>query len=821
MGKSSFGTVVPLESHTLADSRNLRTPRVLSFLRDRSSILFMFAMSVVVQAEEVSDFEFFEKKIRPVLVEHCYECHSTNAKKVHGGLVLDSRDSMRQGGDSGAGVVPGDAAESLVLQALRYDSFEMPPSGKLPAEVIRDFETWIANGAPDPREQNTAIERSEIDIEAGKAFWCFQPISNSPLPKVAGSDWPESVIDQFLESRLEREGVAPVKDADRPTLLRRAYYALVGLPPKPDEIEAFVSDQSPTPLAFATVVDRLLESHHFGERWGRHWLDVVRFAESSGGGRTLLFPNAWRYRDYVIDAFNADMPFDQFVKEQIAGDLLADDIAQGDWQTRRRLMVATSFLLLGPTNYELQDKDVLEMDIVDEQIDTIGKAFLGMTIGCARCHDHKFDPIPTNDYYALAGILKSTKSVIHNNVSAWNTRKLPVPSQEEVRLNEFESKLAALEEELAAKKEKKKSEKKSEKKAKKEAEDSPLAKRIKQLENKIKSVKSNGPRWPKAMVAIDAEVAADIPVAIRGVVSNAGEIVSRGVLQVALTDDFSSIADGESGRRELADWMVSSRNPLTARVIVNRVWHWLFGAGLVRTVDNFGVMGEQPSHPDLLNHLAYEFIEDGWSIKRLIRKLMLTHAYRLSSVPSEELAKHDSGNRLFGRMNRRRLEAESIRDTLLHVAGRLDLRQGGANIKPGTKIEYNYAFDSTRRSIYVPVFRNTLPSLFATFDFADPNIQVGKRMSSTIAPQALLLMNDPFVLEQFKAAGLHMSKQENDVETRVNLCFRQVLSRRPSDSELRMALAFLNDDLKKEGEPQRWALLYQTLFQSVDFRYAK
>ena len=378
--------------------------------------------------------EFFETKIRPVLIEHCYSCHAEDAEKIRAGLLLDTREGIRQGGDSGPAVVPENLEESLLLDALRYETFEMPPEGPLPAEVIADFEYWIALGAPDPRDGPAKKIEKEIDLEAGRDFWSFRPVSRPDAPEVKNSDWPKSDVDRFVLAKLEAAGLQPGEDADRATLLRRAYYALIGLPPTVEEIGSFLTDPALVEEAFAKVVDRLLDSDHFGERWGRHWLDVARFAESSGGGRSLLFPDAWRYRDYVIEAFNRDVPFDQFIKQQIAGDLLAAD----DWQQQRRNITATAFLVLGPTNYELQDKDVLEMDIVDEQLITIGRSLLGMTLGCARCHDHKFDPIPTHDYYALAGILKSTKSVIHSNVSKWNTTPLPLPPEESRAFEEIQ-----------------------------------------------------------------------------------------------------------------------------------------------------------------------------------------------------------------------------------------------------------------------------------------------------------------------------------------------------------------------------------------------
>ena len=913
---------------------------------------------------------FFEAKIRPILVEHCYECHAADAKNVRGGLLLDTRAGIRRGGESGPAVVPNEVDESLLLSALRHESFEMPPDRKLADTVIADFEKWIAMGAPDPREGEVHPSPQGIDIEARKKFWCFQPIAQPDVPTVKDDRWPATDVDRFLLHRLESTGLAPVPDADRRTLLRRVYFDLIGLPPTPEQIHAFL--QNDTSEAFEHVVDELLRSPHFGERWGRHWLDVVRFAESSGGGRTLMFPEAWRYRDYVIESLNEDVPYDRFVMQQIAGDLMESS----DLQTKRRQITATAFLLLGPTNYEMQDKQTLEMDIVDEQLDTLGKAFLGMTLGCARCHDHKFDPIPTHDYYALAGILKSTKSVIHSNVSAWNEVALPMSPEDETLIAQSEASIASLQEELKSLRsllnkasgpvtgsaksidpaslpgivvDDTQAEKHgnwtvsqsvagyvganyvhatepsasvtfsptlpklgayelriaytpgsnrsrqvpvriyhaagesvvyidqtkpgsiggtiesvgsfdfdpdqtphviispagaasgvviadaaifiSEDEApikpvandevKKEvqphtAKKEQLATEIKSLEKKLADLQAAGPRRELVMAVTDLEQVGNIPVSIRGLVRNPGEIVPRGFLQIAACGENPLIGDDHSGRMQLAEWIADAQNPLPARVMVNRIWYWLYGRGLVRTVDNFGATGDTPSHPELLDFLATKFVEDGWSVKKLIRLLMLSRTYRLSSELDLQAVAIDPDNRLLGRMNRRRLDAESIGDSLLMIGGHLDLTIGGSNIKEGTKSEYGYEFNSTRRSVYLPVFRNELPQIFATFDFADPNTQIGSRTSSTTAPQALLLMNHPLVMRQSEAAAERLLSQK-DVNSlqRINQAYEQVLGRLPNEREANLAARFVGDS----AEPARWGLLYQTLFQSLDFRY--
>ncbi|MBI2481944.1 MAG: PSD1 domain-containing protein, partial [Planctomycetia bacterium] len=740
------------------------------------------------------------------------------------------RAGIRRGGESGPAVVPHEVDESLLLSALRHESFEMPPDRKLADSIIADFEKWIAMGAPDPREGEVRASPKVVDIEAGRKFWCFQPIARPHVPAASDDRWPATDVDRFILDRLESKGFAPVADADRRTLLRRVYFDLIGLPPTPEQINAFLQNDSPD--AFDQVVDKLLRSPQFGERWGRHWLDVVRFAESSGGGRTLLFPDAWRYRDYVIEAFNNDLPYDQFVKQQIAGDLMVTP----DLHEKRRQITATAFLLLGPTNYEMQDKETLEMDIVDEQLDTLGKAFLGMTLGCARCHDHKFDPIPTHDYYALAGILKSTQSVIHSNVSQWNEVPLPMSARDEAIFKQAAEQIVALDADLKSlKAELSKIGGRPGDGAKSidpaslpgiVVDDTQAAKRgswtlshqIKMLERKIVELQSSSPHRDVAMAVTDLEKVGNIPVSIRGLVRNPGEIVPRGFLQVASGDETPRIDHDQSGRMQLAEWIADSQNPLTARVIVNRVWYWLYGRGLVRTVDNFGATGDTPSHPELLDYLATKFVEDGWSVKKLVRHLLISRTYRMSSQSNAQAIAVDPDNRLLWRMNRRRLDAESIRDSLLMIGGNLDLTIGGSNIKEGTKSEYGYEFNSPRRSVYMPVFRNELPPIFATFDFADPNTQIGSRTSSTTAPQALLLMNHPLVMIQSEAAAERLlSRKELTSLQRIDRAYEQVLGRLPNEREADLAARFVGDSV----QPARWGLLYQTLFQSLDFRYVQ
>jgi hypothetical protein len=936
------------------------------------TLISLFLLAIAPFADKAAadrGNEFFEKKIRPVLAEHCYACHSQAANKHKGGLYLDSRSGLRQGGDSGPALVPGKPDESLLIKAVRYTDGElrMPPKGKLPTAVVADLTKWVAMGAPDPRTKAAAGARNRNpQIEEGRKFWAFQPPLPQPLPEVKETSWPRGAIDRFILEKLESKGLQPAKDAHRATLLRRAYFALIGLPPTPEQIDAFLRD--PSAEAFGRVVDALLASPHFGERWGRHWLDVARFAESTGGGRSLLLRDAWRYRDYVINAFNADKPYDRFIIEQIAGDLLPHATPQ----ERYELLVATAFLLLGPTNYERQNKPILEMDVIDEQLDTMGKAFLGMTIGCARCHDHKFDPIPTADYYALAGILKSTKMLVHANVSRWLERPLPLPAEQELALQKHEAALADVKSKLElARAAEIKTGKTSagpiavatlpgividDTQAKKigswkhstysgnfvgagylyddramkgektltfvpdiprrgfyevrlsyvphsnradnvpvrifhadgddtirvnEKQTPPIASRFvslgryrfekgnqwfvmvstdganghvvadavqflpeetgdgkkvpapvplstkkspkpadsRALEVALKRLQAAGPQRPMAMAVGEGDKIEDCHVCIRGNFHNRGAKVPRGFLQVLAPADVKTVIPAnESGRRQLADWLASPRNPLTARVMVNRIWHHLFGAGLVRTVDNFGSTGEPPSHPELLDYLALRLVEEGWSVKKLIREIMLSRTYQMSSMASAAGAKLDPENRLLGHMNRCRLDAESLRDAMLAVSGDLDPVMGGPGLGKSTVVERDFKFLGTRRSVYTPILRNKLLELFEVFDFADPNISMGRRNVSTVSTQALFLMNSPFVMDQAaRAARSSLVLPGLDDSARVDRAYRQSLGRLPSAGERRLALAFLS--AAGQNQEDAWERLFHTLFACIDFRY--
>jgi Protein of unknown function (DUF1553)/Protein of unknown function (DUF1549)/Planctomycete cytochrome C len=776
--------------------------------------------------------QFFEQKIRPVLVQHCYSCHSAEAKKPRGGLLLDSRAGVVKGGASGPAVVPGKANESLLIQALRYDELAMPPQGKLPPQVIADFERWVARGAPDPREEKTAWVKKTIDVKDGRRFWSFQPPRHHPAPGVKDAAWPRGDIDRFLLARLEAAGLHPVGDADRATLLRRVTIDLIGLPPTPGEVDTFLADCRPD--AFARVVDRLLASPHFGERWGRHWLDLARYADSNGKDENLTFHDAWRYRDYVIAAFNEDRPLDRFIREQIAGDLLhADSQPQRDEQ-----LIATGFLVVGPKM--LFDRDPLKrkMDVVDEQIDTVGRALLGLTVACARCHDHKFDPIPNVDYYALAGVFASTRTldgIKENNplVSGWMLRPLGREGEKlRARQLAHQKKIEDVGEAL--------------RKARADLlglegksttmQAGPLLdaarKRVQELEAEEKKFTAETPPSPGLAMAVrDEDTPADVPINIRGNPHAPGPLVSRGFIQVASLGPMPAIPASRSGRLELAQWLSAPQHPLTARVFVNRVWLHLFGEGQVRSVDDFGAQGERPSHPELLDELALRFIEDGWSVKKLVRALVLSRAYQLASTGDPANERIDPENRLCWRANRRRLDAEVLRDTMLCSSGLLDRTMGGSAVATLGEFATNnggkrgIATDQNRRrSVYLPVIRNDLPPLFEVFDFADPDVCVGKRNATLVPTQALYLMNSPFVMDQARQAAVRLLSDATSDDERLTLLYRRALSRPPTEAEKAAAAQFLHECLEGMSEPTRleaWTAICQAVFGCADFRFVK
>ena len=766
-----------------------------------------------------ADLAFFEKNIRPVLIKSCYECHSAEADKLKAGLALDARVALLKGGDSGAAVVLGKPEESLLIKSLRHDDpdLKMPPEkhgGKLSEAVIANFVEWVKRGAPMPEGQAVAVAQK---MEARMDHWAFKPVEDSPAPAVKSTSWPRTEVDRFVLAELEKKGLAPVADAEPAALLRRVHLDLTGLPPTAEQVTAFLA--APSESRIDGVIDELMKSPQFGERWGRHWLDVARYAESSGKETDFAYPHAWRYRDYVIKAFNADMPFDQFIREQIAGDLFD---ARDD-KERAELLIATGFLAIGPKSHIEKNPLQFEMDVVDEQIDTVSQAFLGLTAACARCHDHKYDPVSQRDYYALAGIFRSTDTkfgtvemIQNNNAStlvplpagAGQPDALkPLTPRERSRLEGSIAQKSARLAELT--------------KQRMFASSEFVQTRLRLATDKSHLAAYEADGTPKQFVTcvLERDKPRDSALLIRGEVQKPGDMVQRGLPMLAKTS--AAIPSG-SGRKELASWISSPDNPLTARVIVNRVWLHLFGQGIVTTPDNFGLSGQAPSHPALLDHLATRFVKEGWSVKKLIRELMTSRVYALSTAHDAKNFEADPDNTLLWRMTPRRLDAESIRDAMLLTAGKLDLTpptgsavgaygEGyavGANTKQIDQV-------SPHRSVYLPVVRNLPLESLTLFDMTPGSIVTGQRPQTTVPAQSLYLLNSPYVLKaaEFAAQRLLTDRPKSEPH-RVKLAYERIFNRPPTDSEVEAALKFVKT---KPDATQAWAALCQSLWASHEF----
>jgi hypothetical protein len=803
--------------------------------------------------------EFFEKKIRPILVRHCYECHSGDPKKAKAHFTLDTRDGLRKGGDSGKVVVPGSPDESLLIEAVQYMGLEMPPKEKLPDEQIEELVKWVEMGAPDPRSGKAASVKNKIDLTEAKKYWAFQRPKATPAPKVQEASWPATDIDRFVQARREKENLKPVVDADRITLIRRATFDLTGLPPTPEEIDAFVADTSEG--AFATVVDRLLASPRFGERWGRHWLDVVRYGESTGKERNIPFRYAWRYRDYVIDSFNADKPYDRFVIEQLAGDLLPSKNAA----ERDTLSIATGLLAIGTKGVNTKNPEQFHYDVIDDQIDVTGRAFLGMTIACARCHDHKYDPIPTSDYYAMAGIFHSTgtfSGVRPGGKSATDKALLPLaaglhnakgsPAEKKDAEKKAQEQLAReeemsrIEEQLA---DLRKAQKKAAKNpnAKKKGNASPLIAtarldpkqardEMKKLQDRLDDLEAMPSAPANLAMGVREGTPGNSPVLNRGELKDKGAEVPRGVLMVLKTIPANHVAPNHSGRLELAHWIASKDNPLTARVMVNRIWGHLFGQAIVPSTDNFGALGDDPSHPELLDHLALQFMNDKWSVKKLIRSIVLSHVYRMSSEHNSENLAVDPSNKYLWRMERRRLDAEEIRDAMLAASGELDVERPEASPVlqlPNAQLKAGKGLGEIRkatnvRSVYLPILRGQVPEMLQVFDAADPSLIMGKRDVTTVPTQALFLMNSPFAMKQADALAKRVLAEKGvGPAAHIDQAYRLALGRLPTEREKADVTRYLGeyrkalDEAGHKGNSQlaAWASFCQTLFASGEFRY--
>ncbi len=926
--------------------------------------------------------DHFENKIRPVLVAECLSCHGDDPDDLGGGLSLLSVDDMREGGDTGPAIDDADAQATMLIKAMRYDGdIKMPPDGKLPDHVIRDFERWLEDGAVDPRSRVAKQHNATRDFAAERQHWAFQPLAPAtdvePNPNASGA------IDSLIDNTLASHGLSRSARAAPATMLRRLCDDLTGLPPSAEMLTRFLAD--PCDASYLRIVDELLASEEFGRHWGRHWLDVARYADSNGSDFNATFHHAWRYRDYVIDSFNQDKPFDRFVTEQIAGDLLDSE----DSAERTAQLVATGFLMLGPKMLSERDKAKLQMDVVDDQIDTIGRAIIGLTLGCARCHDHKFDPIPTTDYYALAGIFRSTQVLegeLQKYVSHWVERPLPANDsliaahatfeQQErqltSRIKEWEAKRKAasdiaeadadsivLDDQQAKRtgdwvestysqpyiakgylhdNNRNKGEcalsfevelqpgqyelslaytaysnrsrstpieliadgvaqsfvvdqtrkpkslpwhaitsltlmqpsktqvivrnegtdgyvlvdairftrknvevATDETDATQRKRNNAVADEVKRIEaelaqakEQLAALRANKPApLPKAMAVRDAKTIADAFVCIRGEVHLQGPTVPRGYLQACQPEAFEDSSSAhfqpampanQSGRLQFAQWLCDPDHPLTSRVFVNRVWMHLMGEGLVRTVDNFGLLGDRPSHPELLDLLASDFLRSGWSIKNLVRVIVCSETYRQSSIYNPAASALDPENRWMWRMNRKRRSAESIRDSLLVSTHRLDRTSSVAPMaRFGSLVAENVAnpkeiksSEGTRRSVYMPIIRGQVNELLATFDFADPDLLVGKRERTNVPSQSLMLLNGRWLQDQIAELTTILSQQYPARDSFIRELYLRLLSRYPTSTEQQTMAAFLSVDDSVNRQQLVGAIVGSSEFRLLD-----
>ena len=703
-------------------------------------LLLITATTPVTAADEpahvatAEQLAFFETRIRPVLVTHCYQCHSSESRIVQGGLRLDSQAGLARGGDSGPAISPQAADSSLLLQALRYDGLQMPPTGRLPESVIQDFQTWLSMGAPDPRTESSPAPATHPDPESGRSHWAFQLPRESPAPVTTTPV--NSKLDAFILAKLQEQQLPAAKPADPHTLVRRLALDLTGLPPTAQQVESFVSDPSET--AWQQLVEQLLASPAYGERWARLWLDVARYAEDQahivGDDKSLTYPNAWQYRDWVIHALNQDLSYAQFIRLQLAADLLEGPESPN--------LAALGFIGLGPKYYDRGQLFVMAEEWED-RVDVVGRGLLGLTVACARCHDHKYDPIQTADYYGLAGIFASTRMF---------NRSL------------------------------------TDKAAKDDAKP----------EDSMHIVREGTPT--------------DLHVFIRGDVDNKGPLAPRRFLPI-LTSSSQNFTDG-SGRKQLAEAIVDPGNPVTARVIVNRIWAAYFGRGLVGTLSNFGLLGDRPTHPELLDDLAVRFQQNGWSLKWLHREIVLSATYRQSSQVAAEVLTRDLDNIWLARMPRRRLGAEGWRDALLAVTGRLDASTvGGPSIDPSDAAQ-------NRRTVYSRISRLDLNRYLVLYDFPDPNVTAEKR-SETITPlQKLFVLNSPFMLSQAEALESRLLQAVPDdgadaADRRIDWAWRNLFGRQPTADEMRLSAEFL-----QQAEPvSRWRQFAHVLLASNELQY--
>ncbi len=825
-------------------------------------------LSIATAATPEEGVAFFEKRVRPVLVEHCYECHSFSAKKAKGGLRLDSREGWVKGGDSGPAILPGKPDDSLFIKGIRHwdKDFKMPPEKPLVPAQVADLIEWVKLGAPDPRTNAPVLATAPatkpaygISIEEGRKHWAYQPVKPQPLPKLKDKAWPSNELDHFTLARMEKAGVAPVPDADPRTVIRRLTFDLIGLPPTAAEVEAFVKDCSATgnrQSAIGNAVDRLLASPHYGERWGRHWLDVVRYADTCGNASDYPVPQAYKYRNYVIKAFNEDKPYDRFIREQLAGDLLNAKLETPNPE----LLIAPGYLAIarhfgggkGETHLTIEDS-----------IENMGRAFLGLSLSCARCHDHKFDPIPATDYYALYGIFSST-TYPHPGSEGMNRPKDLIPltpkAELEAATKKWKDQIAALDAEIKQAEQAKAAADKLTDAAEKKTKGAEATAAITAAKAKQKQLSETVP-YELAYAVADSKPA-NARLHVRGDPTRLGEEVPRHFIQVLGGQPLPKDC-GNSGRLDLANWITDATNPLTARVLVNRLWQHHFGRGLVATPNDFGTRGQAPTNPELLDFLAQKFMASGWSVKAMHRLMLTSRTWQLASgaefapaniasaekrtglaslfsggktsvSPTELFAKNsvkDPNNVLWWRADRRRLDAESIRDALLYVSGDLDESVGGAHPFPPVHTwgftqhnQFFAVYDNRQRTVYQMQQRLRKHPFLALFDGADPNSSTATREPSTTPLQSLFMMNDKFAHEEAAKFAARVQQGEPDEARQIARAFLALYARPPQPDELRMAtdyLASLREKLAARKLPadQAWPSLSRALLGANEFLY--
>ena len=780
-------------------------PPIASIQRHRINVLIMscivpFLCSGVAMAQDdnfsPTQIEAFEKNIRPLLIKHCFECHSADADKLKGGLLLDSREALLLGGDSGPAIVPGKPQESLVISAVKYQSYEMPPTGKLSTKEINLLNDWISAGAAWPKA-NVPTARdmpATTDWEAARnSHWAYQKVKRPELPKVSDKRWANNPIDYFILAQLDEHRLQPAAAADRRTLIRRLYYDILGIPPTPEQVHSFVHQDDAN--AYDQLVDELLSSPKYGEKWGRHWLDVARYNEGFGGF-TDNGPNAfaWRYRDWVVRKFNADLPYDDFVRQQVAGDL------NGTVESK----LGTGFLALGPTfRTDGGDPDsaaAAKSETLDDRVDTLTRGLLGVTVACARCHDHKFDPIPTLDYYSLAGIFNNSTSQIapiapQNLVDAFN--------QAQAEVNRLNNELKKANDVI--------------KKAAAGVTEQQTAHRDTLQSQREAAQKNVPPRYDEAHVLKDIG-SNNMTVALRGDLRKKGPEAPRRFLRIIEGEEAVLYSNG-SGRQELAESIVHPDNPLTGRVFVNRVWLHHFGRGLVTTPSNFGVLGNKPSHPQLLDWLASEFVRKEWSIKQLHRTILTSSTYQQSSQYDAAAFRVDGDNKYLWRYPSRRMDVELWRDSLMFATGELDQQLGGP--------PQNNILQSRRRTVYASSSRNgdqfASDQFLRLFDFATPRASIAKRTTTTIPQQFLFMLNSQFMIERARQFYNRLASDSEDPQTRIERGYALLYNRVPTEEELKIGLTFVSS-VQTQGPADKidkWVQYCQVLLSSNELMFIR